>query len=113
MIGQDQIIVGAGPFGYVRQPRRRFVSDIQRGVADYYRIPVEEMTSVSRAQGVSRPRQVAMYLSAHLTRQSTKSIGRRFHRDHTTVIHAVRQVEKLRQDDVEFDADVRALEGML
>ena len=63
------------------------------------------MTSARRAREVARPRQVAMYLSKQLTPKSLPDIGRRFGgRDHTTVIHAVRQIEKLRASDAELDA---------
>jgi chromosomal replication initiator protein len=59
---------------------------------------------------VARPRQIAMYLSKQLTPRSLPEIGRRFGgRDHTTVIHAVKQIEKLRAADTEIDADVRLL----
>ena len=73
-----------------------------------YRIRKAEMTSARRAREVARPRQVAMYLSKQLTPRSLPEIGRRFGgRDHTTVIHAVRQIEKLRASDAELDADIR------
>ena len=59
---------------------------------------------------MARPRQIAMYLAKQLTPRSLPEIGRRFGgRDHTTVIHAVRQIEKLRMADAELDADVRLL----
>jgi len=68
------------------------------------------MTSARRAREVARPRQIAMYLAKQLTPRSLPEIGRRFGgRDHTTVIHAVRQIEKLRMADAELDADVRLL----
>jgi chromosomal replication initiator protein len=90
--------------------RRITIDEIQRCVADHYRIRQAEMTSARRAREVARPRQVAMYLSKQLTPRSLPEIGRRFGgRDHTTVIHAVRQIEKLRQTDAEMDADVRLL----
>ncbi|MFW2829996.1 chromosomal replication initiator protein DnaA [Sphingomonas sp. ID0503] len=90
--------------------RRITIDEIQRTVADHYRIRQAEMTSARRAREVARPRQVAMYLSKQLTPRSLPEIGRRFGgRDHTTVIHAVRQIEKLRQTDAEMDADVRLL----
>lgn len=73
-----------------------------------------EMTSARRAREVARPRQVAMYLSKQLTPKSLPDIGRRFGgRDHTTVIHAVRQIEKLRASDAELDADIRLLTRQL
>jgi chromosomal replication initiator protein len=90
--------------------RRVTIDEIQRRVSDHYRIRQAEMSSARRAREVARPRQVAMYLAKQLTPRSLPEIGRRFGgRDHTTVIHAVRQIEKLRQTDAELDADVRLL----
>jgi chromosomal replication initiator protein len=90
--------------------RRITIDEIQRRVSDHYRIKQTEMSSARRAREVARPRQVAMYLAKQLTPRSLPEIGRRFGgRDHTTVIHAVKQIEKLRQTDAELDADVRLL----
>lgn len=90
--------------------RRVTIDEIQRKVSDHYRIRQTEMSSARRAREVARPRQVAMYLAKQLTPRSLPEIGRRFGgRDHTTVIHAVKQIEKLRQTDAELDADVRLL----
>jgi len=90
--------------------RRVTIDEIQRKVSDHYRIRQAEMSSARRAREVARPRQVAMYLAKQLTPRSLPEIGRRFGgRDHTTVIHAVKQIEKLRQTDAELDADVRLL----
>jgi chromosomal replication initiator protein len=90
--------------------RRITIDEIQRKVSDHYRIRQSEMTSARRAREVARPRQIAMYLAKQLTPRSLPEIGRRFGgRDHTTVIHAVRQIEKLRKADAELDADVRLL----
>jgi len=90
--------------------RRVTIDEIQRKVSDHYRIRQAEMSSARRAREVARPRQVAMYLAKQLTPRSLPEIGRRFGgRDHTTVIHAVKQIEKLRQLDAELDADVRLL----
>jgi len=90
--------------------RRITIEEIQRRVCEHYRIRQAEMSSARRAREVARPRQVAMYLAKQLTPRSLPEIGRRFGgRDHTTVIHAVRQIEKLRQTDAELDADVRLL----
>ncbi len=94
--------------------RRISIDEIQTRVSDHYRIRKAEMTSARRAREVARPRQVAMYLSKQLTPRSLPEIGRRFGgRDHTTVIHAVRQIEKLRQSDAELDADIRLLTRQL
>ena len=96
--------------------RRVTIDEIQKRVADHFKIRHAEMISARRARVVARPRQIAMYLSKQLTPRSLPEIGRRFGgRDHTTVIHAVKQIEKLRASDSEIDADVRlllrALEG--
>ncbi|MDP9086069.1 MAG: chromosomal replication initiator protein DnaA [Pseudomonadota bacterium] len=94
--------------------RRISIDEIQTQVAEHYRIRKAEMTSARRARDVARPRQVAMYLSKQLTPKSLPDIGRRFGgRDHTTVIHAVRQIEKLRASDPEIDAAVRLLTRQL
>ena len=94
--------------------RRISIDEIQSKVSDHYRIRKAEMTSARRAREVARPRQVAMYLSKQLTPRSLPEIGRRFGgRDHTTVIHAVRQIEKLRAADAELDADIRLLTRQL
>jgi chromosomal replication initiation ATPase DnaA len=90
------------------------VADIQRRVAETFGIPLSEMYSARRAREVARPRQVAMYLAKRLTLQSLPAIGRMFgNRDHTTVIHAVRQVERFLKEDPEFRAKVAdAAEGL-
>nr|WP_294846520.1 chromosomal replication initiator protein DnaA [uncultured Sphingomonas sp.] len=94
--------------------RRISIDEIQTQVAEHYRIRKAEMTSARRAREVARPRQVAMYLSKQLTPKSLPDIGRRFGgRDHTTVIHAVRQIERLRAADSELDADIRLLTRQL
>ena len=94
--------------------RRVSVDEIQTRVAEHYRIRKAEMTSARRAREVARPRQVAMYLSKQLTPRSLPDIGRRFGgRDHTTVIHAVKQIEKLRAADAELDNDIRLLTRQL
>ncbi len=94
-----------------RASRRRVtIDEIQKRVAEHFKIRQAEMVSARRARAVARPRQIAMYLAKQLTPRSLPEIGRRFGgRDHTTVIHAVKQIEKLRAADSEIDADVRAL----
>jgi chromosomal replication initiator protein len=94
-----------------RASRRRItIDEIQKRVCEHFRIRTAEMVSARRAREVARPRQIAMYLAKQLTPRSLPEIGRRFGgRDHTTVIHAVRQIEKLRGLDTEIDNDVRTL----
>ncbi|MEO5972819.1 MAG: chromosomal replication initiator protein DnaA [Sphingomicrobium sp.] len=94
--------------------RRISIDEIQTQVAEHFKIRKAEMTSARRAREVARPRQVAMYLSKQLTPKSLPDIGRRFGgRDHTTVIHAVKQIERLRACDAELDADIRLLTRQL
>ncbi len=98
-----------------RASRRRItIDEIQKRVSDHFKIRNAEMVSARRAREVARPRQIAMYLAKQLTPRSLPEIGRRFGgRDHTTVIHAVRQIEKLRAMDSEIDSDVRTLMRVL
>jgi chromosomal replication initiator protein len=100
-----------------RASRRRIsIDEIQKRVSEHFKIRPAEMVSARRAREVARPRQVAMYLAKQLTPRSLPEIGRKFGgRDHTTVIHAVRQIERLRGCDSDMDRDVlsliRQLEG--
>ena len=90
--------------------KRITIDEIQRTVCQFYRIDRSEMSSKRRARAVVRPRQVAMYLAKVLTPRSYPEIGRKFGgRDHSTVIHAVRLIEDLRQRDSDMDGDVRSL----
>lgn len=94
--------------------RRITVDEIQKACAAHYRIEPSEMRSKRRARAVARPRQVAMYLAKKLTPRSLPEIGRIFGgRDHSTVIHAVRTIEQLRQVNAEIDSDIRALQRQL
>ncbi len=93
--------------------RRVTVDEIQRQVADYYNIKLSDLLSARRARQVARPRQVAMYLCKQMTSKSLPSIGRKFGgRDHTTVMHAVKRIEELRQTDSVLEDDIKHLERM-
>ena len=90
--------------------RKVTIDEIQKRVCDHFDIRQNDLVSARRARAIARPRQIAMYLAKRLTPRSLPEIGRKFGgRDHTTVIHAVRQIEKLRASDNEIDGDVRAL----
>ncbi len=90
--------------------KRITIDEIQRTVCQFYRVDRSEMSSKRRNRAVVRPRQVAMYLSKVLTPRSYPEIGRKFGgRDHSTVIHAVRLIETLRDQDADMDSDVRSL----
>ena len=96
--------------------RRITIDEIQRKVAEHYNLRMADMHSARRARNVARPRQVAMYLAKQLTARSLPEIGRKFGgRDHTTVMHAVRKIEELMEDDAQIAQDVdvvrRALTG--
>lgn len=94
--------------------RRVTIEEIQKRVAQHFNIRVADMYSARRARSVARPRQVAMYLAKQLTSRSLPEIGRKFGgRDHTTVMHAVRKVEELRDQDSGFAEDVDLLRRML
>ena len=96
--------------------RRITIDEIQRKVAEHYNLRLTDMHSARRARNVARPRQVAMYLAKQLTARSLPEIGRKFGgRDHTTVMHAVRKIEELMDEDAQIAQDVdvvrRALTG--
>ena len=86
------------------------IDNIQRSVAEYYKIKMADMLSKRRNRSVARPRQVAMSLSKELTNHSLPEIGDAFGgRDHTTVIHACKQVGKLRHSSVDIQEDYNNL----
>jgi chromosomal replication initiator protein len=93
--------------------KRTTIDEIQKKVAEYFNISVKEMQSSRRARTVARPRQIAMYLAKLLTLRSLPEIGRKFDRDHTTVMHAVRKVEELIQEDQSVAESVDALRRSL
>jgi chromosomal replication initiator protein len=86
------------------------VTAIQERVANYFDMPVSEIMSKRRGRGM-RPRQIAMYLARELTPCSFPEIGRRFNRDHSTVMHNVAAVKRLAAIDEKFAADLAALRG--
>jgi chromosomal replication initiator protein len=94
--------------------RRVTIDEIQKRVAEHYNIRLADMHSARRSRAIARPRQVAMYLAKQLTPRSLPEIGRKFGgRDHTTVMHAVRKVEELRETDRVLAEDLDLLKRML
>ncbi|MBY0283352.1 MAG: chromosomal replication initiator protein DnaA [Sphingomonas sp.] len=90
--------------------KRVTIDEIQRAVSAYFDLKPIELISARRARVVARPRQIAMYLAKRLTTRSLPEIGRKFGgRDHSTVIHAVRRIEQLRDSDGDVDTAVRRL----
>ena len=87
------------------------IDNIQRTVAEYYKIRVADLLSKKRSRNIARPRQLAMYFSKEYTNTSLPQIGDRFGgRDHTTVLHACRKIEELLQTDAKIQEDYRNLE---
>lgn len=86
------------------------IENIQKTVADFYKIKVADMYSKKRTRNLARPRQIAMALAKELTNQSLPEIGESFGgRDHTTVIHACRKVAELRETDADIGRDYLVL----
>lgn len=87
------------------------IENIQKIVADYYKIKVADMYSKRRPASIAHPRQVAMYLAKELTQKSLPDIGDSFGgRDHTTVLHAVRKINAQRQHNTELNRAIHVLE---
>jgi chromosomal replication initiator protein len=96
------------------QNRQIGVENIQKTVADYYKIKVADMYSKKRPASIARPRQIAMYLAKELTQKSLPEIGELFGgRDHTTVLHAVRKIGGERQQMTELNQQLHVLEQTL
>jgi chromosomal replication initiator protein len=94
--------------------RKVTIEEIQRKVAEHYNIRLADMIGPKRVRTIARPRQVAMYLSKHMTTRSLPEIGRRFGgRDHTTIMHGIRKVEELRGSDSQLREDLDLLRRLL
>ena len=90
--------------------RRVTIDEIQKLVSQHFELKPLDLVSARRARAVARPRQIAMYLAKRLTTRSLPEIGRKFGgRDHSTVIHAVKRIEELRDTDRDVDHAVRVL----
>ncbi|HIG60832.1 MAG TPA: chromosomal replication initiator protein DnaA [Gammaproteobacteria bacterium] len=96
------------------QNRQVGVDNIQKTVADYYKLRLGELLSKKRNRSVARPRQVAMALSKDLTSHSLPEIGDAFGgRDHTTVLHACRKIDELKELNPDIKEDYRNLKRLL
>tara|TARA_B100000886_G_scaffold200888_1_gene138642 strand:+ start:8051 stop:9445 length:1395 start_codon:yes stop_codon:yes gene_type:complete len=90
------------------------VDKIQNVVSNFFNIALSEMLSQRRSRPLARPRQIAMYLSKKMTSRSLPEIGRRFaNRDHTTVIHAVKTITRLSEQDDEMKKNLSQIKGLL
>ncbi len=96
------------------QNRQIGVENIQKTVADFYKIKVADMYSKKRPASIARPRQIAMYLAKDMTKKSLPEIGELFGgRDHTTVLHAVRKIGAERTTNPELNQQLHVLEQTL
>lgn len=92
------------------QDKQVSIDNIQRVVAEYYKIKMSDLLSKRRSRSVARPRQVAMSLAKELTNHSLPEIGDAFGgRDHTTVLHACRKIKELKEEDADIREDVKNL----
>ena len=90
------------------------VDKIQNVVSNYFNIALSEMLSQRRSRPLARPRQIAMYLAKKMTSRSLPEIGRRFaNRDHTTVIHAVKTISRLSEQDDEMKKNISQIKVLL
>ena len=90
------------------------VDKIQNVVSNYFNIALSEMLSQRRSRPLARPRQIAMYLAKKMTTRSLPEIGRRFaNRDHTTVIHAVKTITRLSEQDDEMKKNISQIKSLL
>ena len=93
---------------------RNDISNIQRAVADYYKLTVEVIKSKKRSANIAYPRMIAMYLSRKLTDESFPKIGMEFGgRDHSTVIHACDKIEEDLKIDTELKEIINEIRGKL
>jgi chromosomal replication initiator protein len=96
------------------QDRQISLDNIQRTVAEYYKIKLSDLLSARRSRSVARPRQLAMALAKELTSHSLPEIGESFGgRDHTTVLHACRKIKELRESDADIHEDYKNLYRLL
>jgi len=94
--------------------KKTSIEDIQRKIADFYKLDPRDFQSQQRSRRVARPRQVAMFLAREITARSLPEIGRRFGgRDHTTVLHACRRIAALCNEDPTFKQEIDFLKQVL
>ncbi|MYC78625.1 chromosomal replication initiator protein DnaA [Candidatus Poribacteria bacterium] len=105
-----QVLSDIGPPIPIRHRRTATSRDIQTAVANYFGIETEDLISQKRTKDLVQPRQIAMYMCRELTQMSYSNIARAFNReDHTTVIHACRQIEKIIEEDGEDQQTITLL----
>lgn len=91
------------------KPRLR-IDQIQKAVAEFYSVSVRDIISSRRTANIVKPRQVGYFLSKALTLQSLPEIGRRFGgRDHSSALHGIRKIERLRETDERLESELRTI----
>lgn len=95
------------------EPKRPRIEQIQMAVAHHYGVSRTDILSARRPANIVRPRQVAMFLAKELTLRSLPEIGRKFGRDHTTALHAIRKIKRLVSQDFQLSATVDAIKASL
>ncbi len=95
------------------EPKKIKIDDIQKRVASHFKVSRADILSSRRTAAMVHPRQIAMYLSKLLTPHSLPEIGRRFGRDHTTVLHAIQKIQGLIAADGTFSEEIDLLKRML
>ena len=92
------------------QDKQVSIENIQKTVAEYFKLRTADMLSAKRSRSIARPRQIAMALAKELTKHSLPEIGNAFGgRDHTTVLHATRKIKELRDSDAAVEEDYKNL----
>jgi chromosomal replication initiator protein len=90
------------------------IDKIQNITSNFFGINLDEMLSQRRTRPLARPRQIAMYLTKKLTTRSLPEIGRKFaNRDHTTVIHAVKTIDKLLKNDEKMRKNIEEIRSII
>jgi len=96
------------------QSRQITLENIQKVTAEYFNIRVSDLHSKRRSRSITRPRQLAMSIAKELTKNSLPEIGESFGgRDHTTVIHACKKIEELKQNDLKMVEDYNNIKRLL
>lgn len=98
----------------VEKNREITTEEIQKSVAAHYGLKVSDLKSAKRLKALVLPRQIAMYLSRQLTSSSYPEIGEKFGgKDHSTIIHAIRKIEKHLEDDLQLRATINSIKSSL
>ncbi|MGB1361326.1 MAG: chromosomal replication initiator protein DnaA [Alphaproteobacteria bacterium] len=96
-----------------KSKRQINIDDIKKVVADYFKVQLKDLNSNRRSRDIARPRQIAIWLSKELTQFSLPEIGRKFDRDHTTIMHAIKRIDELVANNNKVSEDITTLKRHL